>query len=237
MKNSEREAPEPLPPIPTNQIHPHRRRVMEQAIRTFKRPIHALEVGSWFGEGSTRVWLENLHPGSTLTLVDAWRPYASSADRLEDREWDYAAMDGQASEAFLATFLAVRRFETAYPGRVSVDIIRGDSERVLERLRTGIFDFIYIDGDHKYSSVVSNLREAKRLARNDLAMICGDDLEKLPSPELLELARRHLDRDFLRPPHEFHPGVMLAVHEELGSVSMDHGFWWVIKGGGRYFTG
>lgn len=221
------------PAIPTNQAWPFRAEHMKRAIRLFERPIHALEIGTWYGEGSTQIWLENLPAGSTLTLIDPWRPYASPAD-LADPEWNYAAMDGQVLEAYLSTILAVRRFENAHPGRVAVDIVRGDSERVLQRLRDDQFDFIYVDGDHKYASVRQNLIDAARLARNQQSIICGDDLEHLPSPELLEVARAHRERDYLREPHNFHPGVMLAVHEQFGRVGMANGFWWVFKQDGRF---
>jgi|KBSSwiStaDraftv2_1062776.scaffolds.fasta_scaffold165080_2 hypothetical protein len=221
------------PSIPTNQAWPFRVEHMKRAIGLFDRPIHALEVGTWFGEGSTQIWLEHLPPGSTLTLVDPWRPYASASD-LADADWNYAAMDSQVLEAYLSTILAVRRFENAHPGRVSVDIVRGDSERVLQRMRDDQFDFVYVDGDHKYPSVRQNLRDAARLARHDLSIICGDDLEQLPSPDLLEVARAHRDRDYLRDPHNFHPGVMLAVHEQFGEVGMADGFWWVFRKNGRF---
>jgi hypothetical protein len=224
-----------VPPlaVPTNQVWPSRAASMIRAIRMFDEPIHALEIGTWFGEGSTQIWLDNLPEGSTLTLLDPWRPYCSAAD-MADPGFNYAAVDAQVLEAYLATILAVRKFENAHPGRVTVDIVRGDSERVMARMRDGIFDFIYIDGDHKYESVRQNLRDAKRLARNDIALICGDDLEHLPSPELLAIARDFKDRDFLRAPHHFHPGVMLAVDEELGRVGMQDGFWWVFKKYGQF---
>lgn len=220
------------PAIPTNQAWSFRVEMMERAVNCFDGPIHALEVGTWFGEGSLQIWLKHLKPGSTLTLVDPWRSYASAAD-LADRDWNYAAMDGQMLEAYLSTILAVRKFENANPGRIAIDIVRGDSERVLDRMRDGLFDFIYIDGDHKYESVRRNLRDAKRLAR-PTALICGDDLELLPDAEKLELARQNRDKDYLREPHNFHPGVMLAVHEEFGEVRMSNGFWWIVKRDGDY---
>jgi len=224
-----------LPAIPTNQAWPFRAEAMGNAIRLFDSPIHALEIGTWFGEGSTQIWLQHLRRGSTLTLVDPWRPYASAAD-LADTGWNYSAMDSQVLEGYLSTILAVRKFENSNPGKVTVDIVRGDSERVMDRMRDGIFDFIYIDGDHKYESVKQNLRDAKRLARHEIAIICGDDLECLPNPELLALAKQHADRDYVRDPHNFHPGVMLAVHEEFGEVGMSNGFWWVFKKNGRFTT-
>lgn len=219
--------------VPTNQVWPTRAASMTRAIRLFDSPIHALEIGTWFGEGSTQIWLNNLPAGSTLTLVDPWRPYGSAAD-MADPGFNYAAVDSQVLEAYLATILAVRKFENAHPGRLTVDIVRADSERFMERLSDGVFDFIYIDGDHKHASVKKNLREAKRLARSGVALICGDDLERLPTPELLAIAREHTDRDFLRDPHHFHPGVMLAIHEEFDHVGMQDGFWWVFKKNGQF---
>lgn len=224
------------PAVATNQVWPSRRDSMIRAARIFDTPIHALEIGTWYGEGSTQIWFEHLPAGSTLTLVDPWRPYCSAAD-LADPGFNYAAVDSQMLEAYLSTVLAVRKFENAHPGRLTIDIVRGDSERVLARLRDGLFDFIYIDGDHKYASVRNNLREAKRLARPDFALICGDDLEQLPTPALLELARANRERDFLRGEHHFHPGVMLAVAEEFESVGMDHGFWWVFRQQDRFNVG
>lgn len=222
-------------PIPTNQAWPLRAGFMKRAVELFEAPIDALEIGTWYGEGSTQIWLDNLKAGSTLTLVDRWQPYASPAD-LSDKEWNYADMDAQTLQAYLSSILAVRKYENAHPDRIAIDILRGDSERVLDRMRDNLFDFIYIDGDHKYESVRRNLRDAKRLARHDLAVICGDDLEHLPSPELLEIARQHQDRDYLRDPHYFHPGVMLAVHEEFGRVGMAEGFWWVFCKDGKFIS-
>lgn len=212
--------------VPTNQAWPSRIEFMTRAIQMFDAPVQALEIGTWYGEGSTRIWMEHLPAGSSLTLVDPWKPY-SSADDLADKEWNYGAVDGLVLEAYLSTILGVRKFEHAHPGKLAIDIVRGDSDRVLSRMRDDQFDFIYIDGDHKYAGIKQNLRDAKRLARRSQSLICGDDLEQMPSPQLLEIAREHRDRDFIRAPHHFHPGVMLAIHEEFEQVGMANGFWWV----------
>lgn len=67
-----------------------------------------------------------------------------------------------------------------------------------------------------------------------MGVICGDDLEHLPSPELVELAKRHTSKDYLRGPHSFHPGVLLAVAEEFPAVNMHQGTWWVICQKGEF---
>ena len=160
--------------VPIDQAWPERVEAMTRAIQLFDGPIDALEVGTWFGLGSTRIWLDHLKPGSSLTLVDPWRPYAS-ADDLADPGWNYAAMDSLMLEAYLSTLMTVRKFEAEHPGRLKIDILRGDSERVLGRMRDASFDFIYVDGDHKYKSVLSNLRR--------LSMRCLRwPLDELPTP-------------------------------------------------------
>ena len=206
---------------------------MKRAIQIFKKPVDVLEIGTWYGEGSTQIWLEHLMAGSTLTLVDPWKPYASAGD-LSDAQYDYAGMDAQVLQAYFSTILSVCKFENNQPGKVAIDIIRGKSERVLSRMQDGLFDFIYVDGDHKYESVKRNLIDAKRLSKKEFSLICGDDLERLPSPELLDIAYTNRTRDYLRDPHNFHPGVMLAVHEEFGEVEMEEGFWWVFCIDGKF---
>ena len=67
-------------------------------------------------------------------------------------------------------------------------------------------------------------------------IICGDDYENDPTPEILELARKNTDVDFLKEKgvNHFHPGTLLAIYEELlnGEVNRHNGFWWVyIKDG------
>lgn len=65
-------------------------------------------------------------------------------------------------------------------------------------LKDGIFDFIYIDGDHKYENVKSDILHAKRLINKKFGVICGDDLDKVPTEELTELSKDFKNRDFLR---------------------------------------
>ncbi len=226
-----------LPPIPQDQVWTERRPLMEQLIRrAFDRPIKAIEIGCWFGVGSTQIWLNNLKQGSTLLLIDSWKPYSSPKD-LADKEWDYKEMDNLSTDAFLSTFLQVRKFETERrDSRLDMQLIRGDASTLLPLFAENSFDFIYIDGDHKYAKVKQDIQQAKRLVKKDYGIICGDDLERLPTPELVEVAKNHKTDDFLRDPYYFHPGVMVAVSEEFPVVNMANGFWWIVCKGGKFRT-
>ncbi|MEM5494323.1 class I SAM-dependent methyltransferase [Hoeflea sp. AS16] len=209
------------------------------ARKAFTDKVKALEIGVWYGAGSTNIWLDNFMPGSDLVLVDAWRPYASSADVSGDdfgaANWDYAKMDSLSSEAFLSAFLNVRKFENEIDDK-NVSLIRGKSSALLPLFKEDCFDFIYIDADHKYESVKADIVNAKRLVNKNFGIVCGDDLEKLPTPELVDLARQYKDRDYIKGDYGYHPGVCLAVSEEFASVNMSDGFWWVVCKNGEFLT-
>jgi hypothetical protein len=226
-----------LSPVPHNQAWPKAAPYMEALIRnSFPTPINALEIGVWFAAGSTQIWMNNLKPGSNLLLLDAWKPFASAAD-MEDDKWDYRGMDNLCSGAFLSAFHAVQKFEVEKRARdVKIQIARADSEVFLPLLKNEAFDFIYIDADHKYEKVKNDIVHAKRLIKRSFGIICGDDLEKLPTPELMAEANGHKNRDYLRPPHSFHPGVLLAVGEEFEKVNQASGFWWVACQNGTFTT-
>lgn len=221
----------PLRAVPRDQTGPQRVKVMRELVKkAFTAKVRALEIGVWYGIGSTNIWMESLPEQSELVLFDSWRPYASKADVYEEglypSNWDYAKMDSLTTEAFLSTFLRVRKFEDERNSK-NVSLIRSSSS-FLSFIKDGTFDFIYIDADHKYDSVKRDIIEAKRLANKTFSIICGDDLEKLPTAKLLEVAAQFKDRDFIRGEFNFHPGVCLAVHEEFGQINMHEGFWWIV---------
>jgi hypothetical protein len=222
--------------VPQNQAWPARALIMADLFRQHfsGKPINAVEIGVWYGIGSTNIWLENLAKGSQLFLIDSWAPYASPDD-LKDPEWDYRRMDELSTDAFMSAFLSVRRFETSSRrDEVKINLMRGGSASILSSMASDQFDFIYIDGDHKYDNVKQDLVQAKRLIKKDFAIICGDDLERVPTPELYEVAKDHPNRDYLRDPHYFHPGVLMAVHEEFPAINMAKGFWWVFCVNGEF---
>jgi len=219
-------------PVSQSLMQSRRAEIMSALARKgFDTKIKALEIGVWYGTGSTNIWLDTFEQDSDIVLLDAWRPYASEADvsdgEFRSKHWDYAKMDSLSSEAFLSAFLNVRKFENAQNDK-NISLIRGKSSSLLPFFKDGSFDFIYIDADHKYASVKDDIINAKRLINKNYGIICGDDLEKIPSPELVELARTYKDRDYIKGDYSYHPGVCLAVYEEFESVNMIDGFWWVV---------
>lgn len=218
-------------PVGISQLQPARAEVMAKIFANrFKSSIQALEVGTWFGKGSTRIWLEQLPHGSDLFLVDSWREYLKKEDLAEKSSATlrYRLMDDVHHIAINSTLKEIYKWEKKRPD-LNIHLLRGKSTDILKHIESGSFDFIYIDGSHYYSDVKSDIANAKRLLRKDFAILCGDDYEKLPTPDLLASAKKNLNSDILRLDDgtSYHPGVMLAIDEELGEVNMKDGFWWV----------
>lgn len=226
--------------VPQNQAQEKRARAMSRLIqKAFTKPVQSLEIGVWYGVGSTNIWIDNLPKESRLILLDAWRPYASEADiggsELRPTYWDYAKMDRLTGDAFLSTYLNVKKHENE-SNDIHLSIIRGKSEEILNLFKDSSFDFIYIDADHKYESVKQDITHAKRLINKEFGIICGDDLEKAPTAELIELAKQYKDRDYLKGEYCYHPGVCLAVAEAFPAVNMTEGFWWICCVNGEFTT-
>ena len=198
------------------------------AKQVLNKQFTALEIGTWFGAGSTQIWGKYLKPGSRLFLCDPWTKYASELDVRKAPT--YSLMDKLHHIAINSALKKVYALEERSGGEVIM--MRGKSAQVMDHLKPGSFDFIYIDGSHYYKDVRRDIELAMVLIK-DGGCICGDDLEIDPTPELETIAREHLEQDFILARMSdgrevsFHPGVALAVAQQIGAVTREHGFWWV----------
>ncbi|MGH8641991.1 MAG: class I SAM-dependent methyltransferase, partial [Burkholderiales bacterium] len=219
-----------LCPVEMNQAWGARVTPMERLAReALAGPFTALEIGTWFGGGSTQVWGKCLKPGSLLMLCDPWSRYLSEGDANAIPA--YSLMNNLYHVAINSTLKKVYELERTTGGEIVV--IRGKAARVMTHLKPQTFDFIYIDGSHYYEDVRRDIALSKTLIK-DGGCICGDDLEvALSAPEIEALAWKNIDKDFIYAtladgsPVNFHPGVALAVAKEIGTVNQEHGFWWV----------
>jgi len=210
--------------VSIDQVWDERREVMGQIIRTnFNRPIEALELGTWFGEGSTKIWLSQLHENSSLVLIDSWKPYVSEDDKNHEIS-NTANMDKVQNVALRNVIRLVEEIKE----KVNVSLVKADGASFTKKFKENIFDFIYVDASHYYDDVKRDLTEVIRVAKQDFSIICGDDLEIGVDESLLDFARANISKDFIGSKHgDFHPGVMLAVHEVFGDVNVINGFWWI----------
>ena len=218
-----------------SQLHPDRAPAMRAVVRdNFLKPVTALEIGTWFGSGSTQLWIDALPRGSSLFMVDAWARYLTDRDRDGNVNPSYRLMDKLPQAALTATVRAMFQAEARPDNDTEFVLLRGRASRVLDLFRDGLFDFVYIDGSHYYAEVKRDIALAKRLSKAEFSIVCGDDLETL-DPKLVEVAKLAQDRDFIfYDGVGFHPGVALAVSEEFSEVNTSNGFWWAIRRNGAW---
>lgn len=214
---------------PSSLIHQSRMPKMIEKIQEFDRPINMLEIGTWYGVGSFRLWLEFLPSGSTITVMDLWRNVSN--DGLPSLQVE---LDTNPEEVIFngwkSTIEQVRQFESSKIKDIVINVIRADSNPFLESFRDKLFDFIYIDGDHGYSGCYYDAVQAKRLIK-DNGIICGDDLDITGTPENIDEIRIKAQQSRSAP---YHPGVSAAVYDAFGVVNNYSGFWWVDVKDGKF---
>jgi predicted O-methyltransferase YrrM len=191
--------------------------VVATVAATATGPIRVLEIGSWAGS-SAIAWANALREsgnGGSIVCVDPWIPYASAPRSMDDALYDdmiYRLFQHNVRVSGVESMIEVRR---------------GDSRAVLGTLATASFDVAYIDGDHSYAVVHSDIAQSIRITRPG-GVVCGDDLERQRHelPDDLYADAFASGEDFI---HGFHPGVTRAVAEHFGPVPAWDGFWAVSK--------
>jgi hypothetical protein len=214
-------------PPPIRQVYAQA--TIRRLLRTGE-PVNMIEVGAWCGF-STVLWAEAIArfgsrdqiAKSTIHCIDPWDSYFSSIDidRHEHyRNMDNEARSGAAFEVFRHNIMVASR---EYGVTITFD--KALSRDILPTIPDKSRNFIYIDGSHYYDDVKFDITQATRIVTPN-GYIAGDDLERqIPDVSEAEI-RANLGQDFLPEESRFyHPGVTLAVHEMIGTVSSYDGYW------------
>ena len=130
-----------------------------------RMPKHAVcaEIGVWRGKFSNQI-LQVTEPAE-LHLVDPWEfmphlPLRGYGGRTaQDQEY----MDGMA-----------RQIATMFSADARVSIHRMRSEAFFRTIGDKRFDWIYVDGDHRYEAVLADLSGSWSLIRSG-GFLAGDD--------------------------------------------------------------
>lgn len=123
------------------------------------------EIGVWKGQFAEQ--LLSLKPRQ-LFLVDPFVGKVSSGDEHgNDVEDAYLPVE----------YLILYQRYRSHP---SVTLLRGYSHELLPHFTTQLFDVMYIDGDHSYQGVKTDLALARQLVKRG-GLICGHDYEMNPA--------------------------------------------------------
>jgi len=207
-----------------SQFGPERAERLKSLISGLPNDANVLEIGTWFGEGSTKLFIAGLSKRMNLVLLDTWCEYISVTDTtISANKTFYRTMNEISYFAMASTLRVVRKAEQL-DDSPKITVIRrsGDTDFFGEKT----FDLIFIDGSHYYEDVKRDIELALKVLKSGGTM-CGDDLELQPTKELADYAKSFLDQDFVSTPNGdyFHPGVALAVYELLGEVEIVAGCW------------
>jgi predicted O-methyltransferase YrrM len=110
-----------------------------------------LEIGSY--EGNSALYVSTNFPNSNVTCVDLW----------EDVE-EYKGKDFNIIE---------KNFDLNLKGLSNINKIKSTSDDFFIK-NTIMYDFIYIDGNHKFDYVLRDCENALRFLNNDGFLVCDD---------------------------------------------------------------
>jgi len=196
--------------------YPIMRKLIDQELKMGGFSYKVLEIGSWAGQ-SAILWAlvcKEKKKGMVF-LIDTWRAAENSPEVMKR-----AVEKNRIFKLFLHNIEKSGVKDYIVP-------IKGSSDTVAEILKPEIFDFVYIDGDHAYTQFKRDLLNYIKVVKVN-GILCGDDLELHPNEIDILNAKEHCEDDFILDPKSkkyFHPGIVLAINEVFGDVSMKNGFW------------
>ena len=77
------------------------------------------------------------------------------------------------------SFEAVKKLLKKYQDNIK--IIKGNSNKVLKEIRLDKFDYVFLDGGHKYETVLTDLKTLNKVILNNGVIVCDDyDLTYAP---------------------------------------------------------
>lgn len=183
--------------------------VLETLAKSVAKPgCRFLEIGSWCGDSTVILGKIAQKYGGHLFCVDGWKGSVGT-------ELDEIASKVDVFSIFWNRICEEGLEDVVVPIRTRSDI-------AAEILKENTFDFIFIDGDHRYDSVLQDIKLYVSLVNKDGGILCGHDCEGYISDYDSGFLESGKDLDF----HEtVHCGVVLAVGFVFEDYSINHSIW------------
>lgn len=196
---------DPLATHTQSEMSPFDEWALRLMLDTFgRRDLRILEIGSWFGAGSTQVFAGYARQ---VVCVDHWRGNENEVHRALAGQVDPFALFRRNTEPFRDKVVAIHADSSAIPGLFA----------------PATFDLVFIDGDHRYEQTRADIANALPLVRAG-GILCGHDCEGRPTPANADALRASLALDHTASTftnfREMHPGVIVAVDELLDDVQL-----------------
>ena len=144
------------------------KRSRDFVLRRFAKNSVGAEIGVWKGGFSEQI-LSVVKP-KRLHLIDPW----AYQNGEEFSHALYGGVQGEDQRRMDGVYRSVvDRFGWFITHEV-VEINRGKSSEVLAQFPDGYFDWVYVDGDHRYEAVLLDLELAHRKLKPN-GIVAGDD--------------------------------------------------------------
>ena len=152
-----------------------------------KKPKNFLEIGVFHGVTSRNVCdlLNTIHGDNfTFTGIDLFStenhlikdefiPETKFSNPLKTLYYNYVIRLDPYS------LKSVKKLLKKYKN--NINIIKGDSNKMLKEISLDKFDYVFLDGGHKYETVLYDLKILKKVIENDGVILCDDyDLTYAP---------------------------------------------------------
>jgi hypothetical protein len=169
LSHTETSAPEAVASVPNDPAEelavkaPRRHENRVRMLRTMPRGGRCAEIGVW-NRAFSQLILEVTAPRE-LFLIDPWELLAEQDESAwtHKRHKDHAFMKSMREHV-----------TNSYSSLSHVKIRKGFSQDVLATFEDGYFDWVYVDGNHRYEAVRADLRLAFQKVRPG-GIIAGDD--------------------------------------------------------------
>lgn len=151
-----------------NMLKPRESDARKALLKMLPHAAVSAEIGVWKGDFSDQI-LKVAKP-QTLHLIDPWL-VSDAADRSSEA-WYGADKITQAQMDAIHDSVAARFSHDMAAKRVVIH--RSDAATALGAMAEASIDFVYIDGDHSYEGVTTDLGQAFRVTKAG-GLICCDD--------------------------------------------------------------
>ena len=172
-----------------------------------------VEIGSWKGCSSAILAVQVKDAGGHLYCVDHWK--GSEGTKLLDE-----ANKEDVYEVFESNMKDLELWDYITPMKM-------DSIKASEEFKNGSIDFLFIDGDHRYTGFMKDLEMWIPKLKDD-ATLCGHDAEcyfTQLEPAIGHYLELHLNDDFT---DGYHAGVIVGLYDyfhDAHSLIEDTSIW------------
>ena len=152
-----------------------------------KKPKHFLEIGIFHGVTSRNVCdlLQQIHGKDfTFTGIDV---FAKDSEETKDEIIPQTKFSNPLKKIYYKYIVRLDPYSKESVEKLlskhkdNINIIKGNSNEVLKKISLDSFDFVFLDGGHKYETVLNDLKNLTKVIENKGVILCDDyDLTYAP---------------------------------------------------------